>query len=203
MAELVPSELVNRFEGLHGNEKRAIVERKAKTVLGGSVIWVFREGTKKDLVRALKRLRIDRLRKCRSQQEFYRFFTKALGVVDQAILLKNRGNKTIGTGHKWGHAAKVTCLYIRGIVLHTRYFNDATAKRLRPFLFVPVDKIVLRELRRCGVKLESKAKAIKQIDSKKKFFEIQDLLAKAARQAERRKGTDVPRILFDDVWSEN
>ena len=60
---------------------------------------------------------------------------------------------------------------------------------------VPVDRVVMKSLRRCDVKLP--AKSIKGIDSKAKFCAFQDELTKAAKRAQ------AVRVVFDDVWSSN
>ena len=191
----VTEELVAKFQRLDRRKKDAVVERTAKVVLGPSVVRVFKSKTSEDLFRALKSLDLDELRSCTTQERFDDFFFYALRKVDAAILEKNGNNSRVGDGHKWGHAAKVLCLYLRDLVLYTRYFDDEDALRLQNLLYMPVDSVVMKHLRACGVRITPQR--IKEIDSEEQFRAIQTLFAEAARRAH------VPKILFDDVWGEN
>lgn len=195
MAYQVTEKLVAKFQDLGRGKKEAVVERAAKVVLGPSVVRVFKSKTSGDLVKALKSLDLDALSRCRTQEQFDNFFFDALSKVDAAILEKNRNNSRVGNGHKWGHAAKVLCLYLRDLILYTRYFDDEDTLRLQSFLYMPVDSVVMKHLRARGVRIA--AQRIKEIDSEEEFRAIQTLFAEAAKRAH------VPRILFDDVWGEN
>ena len=68
-------------------------------------------------------------------------------------------------------------------------------KRLKPFLYVPIDNVVLRNVRSCGVRV--RPRAINQIATEQEWRDLQKVLTDAAKMA------GVPRVLFDDVWSEN
>lgn len=195
MTYQVTQDLVDKFQTLDRRKKDAAVERTAKVILGPSVVRVFKSKTSADLGTVLKSLDLDELRKCRTQKQFDNFFFDALSKVDRAILEKNRNNSRVGDGHKWGHAAKVLCLYLRDLVLYTRYFADEDALRLQDLLYMPVDSVVMKQLRACGVRITPER--IKEIDSEDEFRAIQALFTEAARQAR------VPRILFDDVWGED
>ena len=63
---------------------------------------------------------------------------------------------------------------------------------MMPWLYVPLDGIVIRKLRQYGVNLPFRQ--ISEIDTKWKFFETQNLLGATAAQV------GIPRVLFDDVW---
>lgn len=195
MAYQVTEELVAKFQKLDRRKKDAVAERTAKVVLGPSVVRVFKSKTSEDLLKMLKSLDLDKLHSCTTQEQFDNFFFYALRKLDEAILEKNRNNSRVGNGHKWGHAAKVLCLYLRDLVLYTRYFDDEDALRLQYFLYMPVDSVVMKHLRACGVRVSPQR--IKEIDSEEEFRAIQTLFAEAAGQAH------VPKILFDDVWGED
>ena len=83
-------------------------------------------------------------------------------------------------------------LYCRDIVLRTRYFTEKDVNRLLPWLYVPIDSMVINKLRACGVRLPFTL--IKEIDTEHKFFNTQELLGTAAKQV------GIARIHFDDVW---
>ena len=190
-----PDKLITKFKELQADERHAMLARQTKAMLGPSVVRVFKKDTKKDVAPALLKLDLLRLERCREQGQFDQFYFSALNKVDAAVLIRNSKNRRIGKGHKWGHAAKVLSLYLRGVVLHTRYFDDKTAGRLKKWLYVPVDRVVIKALRQCDVKLP--ARSIKGIDSKAKFLKFQKPLTIAAEQAH------AARLVFDDVWSSN
>ena len=192
MDKVCNARLVAKLRKQVKNERRAIRVRQANSVLGPSVVRVFCKNSKSGIRRSLGRMHLERLAGCHGQTEFDRFFYKALSHLDKAIMEDNSENDRILPGHKWGHAAKVLCLYLRGIVLHTRYFDDRTAKRLKEYLYLPVDRVVLNGLRELDCSLPSRD--IKSIDTKAKFKEIQDIMTVAAKAAR------APRVLFDDIW---
>ncbi len=195
MAYQVSAPLIEKYVALKEKDRQDVAARIAQLVPGGSVIRVFNKGTSKDLVAALKRIDLDALANCQTQEEFDRFFFQSLDQIDAAILILNKHKRSLGRGHKWGHASKILCLYLRDIVLFSRYFDDTVARRLQGFLYMPIDSVVMKHLRACGSAI--KPQRIKDIDSEEEFREIQNLLALAARRA------NAPRIIFDNVWSED
>jgi hypothetical protein len=80
------------------------------------------------------------------------------------------------------------------MVLKSRHFNDNQVKRISSWLYIPIDSIAIKRLRKLGVKLPFNN--IKEIHTSKMFYGTQDILAKAAIKA------NVPRIWFDDNWGD-
>lgn len=185
-------DLIEEFSRLGESHQTAIRICAARVVLGPSVIRVFKPKTKKDLMQALVKINIDELKDFTNEKAFRCWFERHLEKIKRAILVRNKRNKKIHPGIKWGHAAKVLNLYIREALLHSRYFPDAVVNRVSPWLFIPADGIILRKLKSLGY--PQQAGSIKDIGSKKGFYEIQDLLRSAARKA------GVPSIWFDDHW---
>jgi hypothetical protein len=99
----------------------------------------------------------------------------------------------IRPGLKWGHAAKILSIYLRGLVLHSRYFPDRVVHRVKPWLFVPVDSYTIKNLKRC--KIQPPFNYIKDISTRKDFYFTQNVLARHCR-----RGT--ARIVFDDGWAD-
>jgi len=106
----------------------------------------------------------------------------------------NRGNTRVYPGYKWGHSTKILCLFLRDIALHSHYFSDGKADRLSYYLYTPIDNIVIRELRRLGH--APAFRRIKEIDSSKKFYDVQDAIGEASSKI------GVPRVWFDDIWAQ-
>ncbi len=155
---------------------------------------VFAPGTKGDLLSLLPELPLDDLKEIKDQEGFEKWFGAQLNRVARRILVKNRDNSKINPGYKWGHASKILNLYLREMVLNSRYFNDRDARRLSFFLYVPIDSKIMARLRKLGCRLPFSR--IKEISSKGQFMLVQSLLAEAAVKAK------APRIWFDYVWSE-
>ena len=165
----------------------------ARIVLGPSVMRVFEQGTTRRLLPVLERTNIPQLRRVTTQARYKRWFERNLERVAKAIEASNRRNTRIRPGLKWGHATKILCLFVREIVLRTRLLTDAEVTRLERFLYVPLDSVVRRELRGCGINLPGTG--IKHICRPNHFYNAQDRMAEAAERA------GVPRICFDDVWA--
>jgi hypothetical protein len=163
-------------------------------VLGPSVVRVYRKGSNKSLFPVLVDIPVDELGEVRAPEQFRTWFEAQLEVLAAAIDRLNQGNDKIYPGYKWGHATKVLTLYLREIVLNSRYFKDAEADRLAVFLYIPIDDIAMKRLTKLGYRLPFSA--IKQIDTPEKFYRTQEIL----RQAAARVG--VPRIWFDDNWGD-
>jgi len=188
--------LVEKFRELSQKRKHAIQERQARLTLGPSVIRVFAKGTN-DMVRPLlERIELDDLTKLDGQAEYKRWFEKNLHRIAKKILVLNNkiDRPGIHPGYKWGHSSKIMNSFIEGIVRQSRYFTDSEAKRIESWLYVPLDSVVMRELRDCGV---ATPKTVNGIASGSQFYGLQEKMGRAAACA------GVSRILFDDVWASN
>jgi len=174
--------------------QKALRERAARSVLGASVIRVFKKKTKFPMMRHLaEKVDLDGLKVIKNQKAYRKWFKRELDRLAHVIRKNNKRNKRINPGYKWGHASKVLCLYVRDVVLCSRYFKDADAKRIEEWLYVPVDGIVIKKLKSLDVKLPFKK--IREIATTRNFYLVQEkILGEAARKA------DVPRVWFDDVW---
>ncbi len=170
-----------------------IVVRAAQTCMGPSVIRVFAKGTNEKLRLCLVDVEIYSLRRISDQTSYRRWFDAALDRLVKATEPDNRSNTRVQPGLRWGHCTKILCLFARDIVLHTRLFDDDLVSRLQPFLFVPIDSVVIEALRAVGLRVP--ARKIKHIDSAEKFFAFQTLIDSVIP-----KGT--PRVWFDDVWAQ-
>lgn len=188
------NKLVEEYRRIAQNHQDAILLRVARIILGPSVIRVFRSGTKEDLIPVLVAMKVDELKHMRQETEFVEWFHQQLDQVALAIRKKNKDNPRVNPGYKWGHAAKILTLFIRDLVHCSCYLNSSTIKRVNPWLFNPVDGIVIKRLRHLDCRLP--VRTIKEINSRRKFDTIQDLLGLAARQAK------VPRVWFDDIWGD-
>jgi hypothetical protein len=168
----------------------------ARTCIPASVTRVFAAGTKAVLVPLLGRLPADDLPYLEGQAAYRAWFTRQLDVVANAILRLNSPavRPAIHPGYKWGHATKVLALYVRDLVLFSRYFTDEDVERIVPWLYCPVDSVVMKRLRALGERPE--VYQISGIDSARRFWNIQDLLGAASASV------GVPRVWFDDNWGD-
>ena len=160
---------------------------------GPSVIRVFMKGTRPALLHALLEIPVEEIRELESKAEFERWYELQLGKVASSLRKSNRSNQRIRPGMKWGHAAKVLSIYLRGLVLHSRYFPDRVVRRVRPWLFVPVDSYTIKKLKSCGV--EPPYNHIREIATRGTFYWAQKLL-------DERCSRGVCRIVFDDRWAD-
>ncbi|GMV91860.1 MAG: hypothetical protein AMXMBFR82_16380 [Candidatus Hydrogenedentota bacterium] len=191
----IPVKLRLAYKTILFDEKTAVRQRTAREVLGASVIRVFRKGTRPHLISCLERVKIDGVLALSNEAAFRNWFERELEKVARVIRRHNPNRPQIEPGYKWGHASKILCLYCRDMVLRTRYFSEKDAVRISPWLYVPIDGIVIRQLRECGVALCFRQ--IREIDRREKFFALQDLLGAAAAEFGK------PRVLFDDLWMKN
>jgi hypothetical protein len=168
----------------------------ARSCIPASVTRVFAPGTKVALVPLLAGLPADELPRLDGQVEYRAWFTRHLDVVGDAILRLNPPalQPRIHPGYKWGHATKVLALYVRDLVLFSRYFPDDEAERITPWLYCPVDSVVMKRLRELGERL--RVYQISGIDTAERFWRIQDLLGAASASV------GVPRVWFDDNWGD-
>lgn len=190
-----PSEsLSDKLGRIKASHHKAIQETVARTVLGPSVIRVFLPGTKKKLQPFLAGMDLRRLPEFKSQKKFNDWYEKGLDELTQIVRKTNRGNTRIEPGLQWGHCTKVLSVFLKCIVLKSRYFSDAEVKTISPFLHAPVDGIVIRELKKCGIALPFHQ--IKGLKSREMFYHVQQMIGDAADHHK------IPRVWFDDVWGD-
>ncbi|MBN1568336.1 MAG: hypothetical protein JXA73_10860 [Acidobacteria bacterium] len=182
------------FERIKKDHAKAVRMRAARIVLGPSVMRVYRKGTGKQIMPILARISIDEIAKVGNQKQFKAWFEYWLEVLAKEILRLNSTNDRIHPGYKWGHSTKILTLYIRELVINTRYFKDPIVDTIVPFLYSPIDSVVINRLLDLGC--DFGFLRIKDIDTPEKFYSIQDLLDKPA------KAVGAPRIWFDDNWGD-
>ena len=187
-------QLTDEYERIKVNHRKAIRHTGARVVLGASVVRVFRANTKPDLLKALKEIDIWTLRRLTSQRQFTKWFETKLHILATVIRQKNRNNLRINPGYKWGHATKILTLYVRDLVLSSRYLLDEEVERVSGWLYSPIDSVVIKRLRELGVELPFAS--IKEIDTRQKYYGVQEILNDAAVRV------GVPRVWFDDNWGD-
>jgi hypothetical protein len=190
-----PTGLADEYARIRDSHTEGIVRTVARMTLLPSVTRVFERKTAKALTDLLLSLPIDELPGLADENVYCHWFDAALGSVAATILELNPPDvrRSVHPGYKWGHGTKVLSLFVRNLVLCSRYFTEDEAHRIEPWLYCPIDGIVMDRLRRAG--FDPKVTLIRQIDEAA-FWRIQDALTLAAR------GAGVPRVWFDDVWSE-
>jgi hypothetical protein len=186
--------LVDEFQRIKREHRKAVRHRAARVVLFPSLLRVYRRGTNKELFPVLVAVPVDELREVQTPEQFRTWFEAHLEVLAAAIDKLNRGNGKIYPGYKWGHATKILTLYLREIVLNSRYFKDAETERLATLLYIPIDNVSMKRLKELGHRLAFSA--INQIDTPEKFYGIQEMLGQVAARV------GVPRIWFDDNWGD-
>ena len=188
--------LVAEFARIGAAHDDAVVRTVARAAIPGSVSRVFASGTKKAIVDLLPTLDLRALAEVRDQAAYRSWFVRSLERVSATILELNAPDVRPGIhpGYMWGHGTKVLSLFVRDLAMHSRHFPVDVVERLAPLLYCPVDGIVIDRLRHIGV--DPGVRRIREIDQDA-FWSIQSLLGEAAAAA------GVPRVWFDDVWSEN
>jgi hypothetical protein len=185
--------LAEEFGRIKNNHKEAIKIRVAKTCFGGSTGRVFKGESSSGIKKKLRNVDVDELLKIKTESKFQMWFEKTLEKLVNVIPDKTSRGKKISKGaRKWGYGAKILNLFVRDIVLHSRYFTDTQSERIQKFLYVPIDGIIIDKLCKLGEKLCFDK--IKEIDTREKFYEIQNRLGRAASKF------GVPRVWFDDNW---
>lgn len=174
--------------------RATILKVIARSALPGSVTRVFHKGTKDALVGVLGGLPMDELPRLGGEREFRGWFERQLEHVATTVLGLNPRpvRPQIHPGYKWGHSTKVLALYLRDVVLYSRYFSEGDVHLISPWLCCPIDGIVLKAMSEIGV--APGVALIKEIDTRDKYWALQDRLEQAAAAAH------VPRVWFDDVW---
>lgn len=185
--------LRKEYQRIRKRHKAALVERVARIVLGPSVMRVFAEGTREKLCPVLAKTDVHKLRSVRNQHAFSEWFDRNVEIVWRTIMTLNRDRNSIWPGWKWGHSTKIMALFARDMVLCTHYYSRRDSERLAPFLYVPVDGIVMKRLKKLKVRLPYSR--IREIDTRAKFYSVQNLLGEAA------SSVGVPRVWFDDNWA--
>jgi hypothetical protein len=181
------------FVRIHDRHRVAMRMRMARSVLGASVIRVFAPETKAGLQKALFAVPIDELLDV-GQTGFRQWYEDQLEHVAVEIRIRNANNSRLLPGLKWGHSSKVLCLYLVGLVEHSRYFSDKDCRKIAKWLHIPIDGVIIDRLRKLGVQLPFRK--IREIDTSDKFYSVQDQLHEAASKI------GIPRIWFDDNWAD-
>ena len=187
-------QLKKEYEDIGKKHRNALLRISARSVLGSSVIRVFNVESKSILLNSLEKINVDDLLRLKDEADYKAWFENNLSNLSQEINKTNPQNTNIYPGYKWGHATKILNLYIREVVEYKRYFTESEAAKIRKWLYVPIDSQVMKKIRALGYTLPFNK--IKDIDTAKKFYGVQDLLGRAA------SAVNVPRIWFDDVWAD-
>ena len=157
------------------------------------MIRVFAAQTKPGLKKALLDLPVDALPQI-GKHRFRSWYEIQLDRLAKEVRIRNSNNSRLLPGIKWGHSGKVLSLYLRDLVLHTRYFTETESSTIADWLYVPIDGILIQRLAKLGVSLPFRQ--IREIDSPAKFYAVQDRLQEAAVKV------GVPRVWFDDNWAD-
>ncbi len=180
------------FRRLKKHHREAIRTKFTRLTIGPSEGRVFKKGSKEQIWPILKQIPVDEIVQLQSEQDYKKWFEKHLDVLAKKIAKTNKGNKRIYPGYKWGHATKVLCIYLRDIITNEEYFRQNDRKRVKDWLYCPIDSQVMNALKRCGIDL--RFEKIKDIDTPQKFYTVQNILGQAANEIR------VPRVWFDDNW---
>jgi len=187
----VLTEEFRRIKEAHGV---ALKKRAARGVLGPSVMRVFASGTRDALLPVLADIDIDAIRDVKNQEEFSAWFDANVERIARVVARTNRDNRRIAPGTKWGHSTKIAALFVRDLVLSSRYFTDREVALVSSFLYAPIDGVVMRRLRKLKIRLPFST--IREIDTRAKFYKVQEILGRAAAECV------VPRVWFDDNWGD-
>lgn len=174
------------------NHRKALRDRAARIVLGSSVIRVFKPDTKLDVQPILEKIPVDDILSVKNETEYRLWFERHLEKIFHALEIKNAHNPRVQPGLKWGHATKILCLFLREVVLSSRYFKDEYVERIEWLLYLPIDGINIKRLRSLGISISFNL--IKEIDSPYEFYHLQEILHKTGQN------NGVPRVWFDDSW---
>lgn len=186
--------LKEEFRRIKAQHRDALKKTTARVVLGPSVMRVFKKGTRNVLLPFLSELEVDEIIKYKDQAQYSDWFDKHVRTMARIIERKNPNNTRIRPGLEWGHTTKIMSLYVRDLVVSSRYFNDKDADRISFFLHAPIDSIAIKRLTGLGIRLPFTK--IKEIDTREKFYSVQEFLANAAHEHR------IPRVWFDDNWGD-
>jgi hypothetical protein len=186
--------LNQEFRRIKVEHRDALKKTIARVVLGPSVMMVYAKGTRDALLPFLPKLDVDTITRFKGQDQFSAWFDEHVERIAKIIDQHNPRNTRIRPGLKWGHATKIMALYVRDLVLSSRYFSDMDAATISAFLHVPVNSVVIERLRELGAR--QPFTKIKEIDTREKFYGVQEALASAAL------AHNIPRVWFDDNWGD-
>jgi len=186
--------LKEEYQRIRQSHKKAIQAKAARLIIGPSVGRVFNKGTVHKIWPVLTKIDFETMAQLKSQEQYKRWFETQLNKLARKIKATNPKNSRIYPGYKWGHATKILCLFLNDMVVQRDFFPEKVANRLVTWLYCPIDSVVMKSLKRCNIKVPFDK--IKEIDTPKKFYDIQDILGDAAKKA------GVPRIWFDDNWGD-
>jgi hypothetical protein len=188
--------LTTEYARVRDVHSRSLVRFTVRSALPASVIRGMAPGTKAALTARLEHIPVDELLSIEAEPAYRGWFEAQLDPLGRIIRRLSPPNvkPRLYPGYKWGHAAKVLSLFVRDLVLRSRYFRDEDADRIAPMLCCPIDGVVLKRLKQIGVGVG--VERIYQVDSKRLYWSIQDQLEAAARSV------SVPRVWFDDVWGD-
>lgn len=186
--------LTTEFQRIKEHHREALKKTTARVVLGPSVMRVYAKGTREVLLPLLPKIDVDTLAQFNDQGQFSTWFDEHVEQIAQIIRQLNPRNSRIHPGVKWGHATKIVAIFVRDLVISSRYFSDTEADRISFFLHVPIDSIVIDRLKKLGFNLPFKK--IKEIDTRDKFYAVQEALTNAALPH------GIPRVWFDDNWGD-
>lgn len=184
---------VDEFKRVKAGHAKALQARVARSVLGPSVMRVFATDTNDDVRPLLEKLSLHELTTLESEPDYKAWFDPKTRLVADKLRIRNASNDRVNPGLRWGHATKILALFMRDMVLSSRLFSDAEANRIAFWLYTPIDSIAMKRLRRLGA--DPGFSLIKDIDTREKFYGVQDALGEAARKV------GVPRVWFDDNWA--
>lgn len=175
------------------NYKIAVKRRVCKIILGSSVIRVFEENTKTDLINCLTEIDVSGLYTITSQKVYDAWHSAQTNFVYNALSKKNKDRFEDLAGLKWGHATKIFNLYIGHLIFYSPYFAETKyIKRLYNYVHVPLDSKVFEVLRAAGMKAPERIKNM----TKDQYYEIQDQFRKSAKQH------SVPPLFIDEyAWA--
>jgi len=183
--------LENEFRKIGKKHKEALKKREATVCFGASTIRVFKPNIKDEIKKVLYKIDIGRLEDI-GKNDFHNWFEKNLKKVAKKIPHETSKKKKISDGsRKWGYAAKILNLYLRGIVLGNHYFTYKQVEKIEKLLYVPIDSKIIDAVKE-HINLDFNK--IKDVNTSEKFYKVQNALGEAALKA------GVPRIWFDDKW---
>ena len=184
-------DLESEFREIGKKHKDALKRREAKVCVGPSTMRVFKPNVKDEIEKVLYKIDIGQLGDI-SKNDFHNWFEKNLKKVAKKIPHETSKKKKISNGsRKWGYAAKILNLYLRGVVLNSHYFTHKQVEEIQKLLYVPIDSKIIDAVKK-HINLDFNK--IKEVNTSRKFYKVQDALGKAALKV------GVPRVWFDDKW---
>jgi len=186
--------LGDEFARIKDQHKERMKFVSARDALSPSVTRVFAPGTKEGVLPVLLGIDVDLIPGFDGQDNYRQWFEENLERVAQRIgdLNSEKARPSIYPGYKWGHAAKILNVYVRNVVIYSRYFPDEVVERISHWLYCPIDSYIISRLNSIGCK--PPCALIKDVDTAEKFCDTQACLQRAAARC------GVPAVWFDDNW---